>query len=59
MADISVLMRYFPSLTATQQDQFERLFSLYAEWNERINVISRKDIENLYVNHVLQHLNID
>ena len=58
MADISVLMRYFPSLTATQQDQFERLFSLYAEWNERINVISRKDIENLYVNHVLHSLAI-
>ena len=48
---------YFP-LSARQQDQFAQLGPLYREWNERINVISRKDIDNLYVNHVLHSLGI-
>lgn len=55
---IDVLLKYFPDLTAHQQDQFSALQPLYAEWNEKINVISRKDIENLYVNHVLHSLGI-
>ncbi len=56
--DISILTRYFPELTADQQRQFSMLGPLYREWNEKINVISRKDIDNLYVNHVLHSLAI-
>lgn len=48
---------YFP-LSAHQQNQFARLGPLYREWNEKINVISRKDVDNLYVNHVLHSLGI-
>jgi 16S rRNA (guanine527-N7)-methyltransferase len=55
---IEVLQKYFPDLSETQQKQFESLQPLYAEWNEKINVISRKDIDNLYVNHVLHSLGI-
>jgi 16S rRNA (guanine527-N7)-methyltransferase len=53
-----IIFNYFPSLTASQSDQFSKLYGLYADWNEKINVISRKDIENLYVNHVLHSLGI-
>lgn len=49
---------YFPGLTGHQQEQFERLIPLYAEWNERINVISRKDMEHLELHHVLHSLAI-
>jgi 16S rRNA (guanine527-N7)-methyltransferase len=55
---IEVLLKYFPDLTEKQRKQFESLQSLYSEWNEKINVISRKDIDNLYVNHVLHSLGI-
>ncbi len=55
---LSLLKSYFPSLTEKQQGQFEALYPLYAEWNARINVISRKDIENLYLHHVLHSLGI-
>jgi 16S rRNA (guanine527-N7)-methyltransferase len=55
---IEVLLKYFPDLSETQRKQFESLQPLYAEWNEKINVISRKDIDNLYVNHVLHSLGI-
>ena len=48
----------FPSLTATQIEQFHALLPLYKEWNEKINVISRKDIDNLYAHHVLHSLAI-
>lgn len=58
MADISILQKYFPNLTKQQQDQFARLFDLYKDWNEKINVISRKDIDNLYLHHVLHSLAI-
>ena len=54
----SVVFNYFPGLTDEQRQQFEALDSLYREWNEKINVISRKDIDNLYVNHVLHSLGI-
>jgi 16S rRNA (guanine527-N7)-methyltransferase len=47
---------YFPHLTEQQRTQFETLLRLYPDWNQRINVISRKDIENLEVNHVLHSL---
>ncbi|MEA5129733.1 MAG: 16S rRNA (guanine(527)-N(7))-methyltransferase RsmG [Proteiniphilum sp.] len=49
---------YFPSLTAEQKQQFEALSDLYADWNAKINVISRKDIQNLYPHHVLHSLAI-
>jgi 16S rRNA (guanine527-N7)-methyltransferase len=49
---------YFPALTALQKQQYDALPVLYADWNARINVISRKDIENLAVHHVLHSLAI-
>jgi 16S rRNA (guanine527-N7)-methyltransferase len=52
------IFHYFPNLSTTQKNQLGQLGSLYTEWNEKINVISRKDIENLYVNHVLHSLGI-
>ena len=58
MDNVDLLLRYFPDLTTGQLDQFTKLGPLYAEWNEKINVISRKDVENLYVNHVLHSLGI-
>jgi 16S rRNA m(7)G-527 methyltransferase (EC 2.1.1.-) len=53
-----IIFRYFPDLTERQREQFAALHALYSEWNEKINVISRKDIGNLYVNHVLHSLGI-
>jgi 16S rRNA (guanine527-N7)-methyltransferase len=53
-----ILNKYFPLLTATQKEQFEQLAPLYKDWNEKINVISRKDVDNLYVNHILHSLGI-
>lgn len=53
-----IIFHYFPDLSPTQKKQFESLYALYAEWNEKINVISRKDIDNLYINHVLHSLGI-
>jgi 16S rRNA (guanine527-N7)-methyltransferase len=52
------ILKYFPNLTDTQKAQFEALYNLYFEWNAKINVISRKDIENLYEHHVLHSLAI-
>ena len=52
------ILKYFPDLSPKQVTQFEQLGVLYPEWNEKINVISRKDIENLYVNHILHSLSI-
>jgi 16S rRNA (guanine527-N7)-methyltransferase len=56
--DASIITKYFPDLSPKQFQQFADLGSLYKEWNEKINVISRKDIDNLYVNHVLHSLGI-
>ncbi|MBL7951742.1 MAG: 16S rRNA (guanine(527)-N(7))-methyltransferase RsmG [Flavobacteriales bacterium] len=55
---LDLLLRYFPSLTAQQRTHFEQLGTLYPEWNERINLISRKDMENLYERHILHALGI-
>lgn len=55
---IEILNKYFPDLTGQQMEQFGRLSSLYTEWNSQINVISRKDIEQLYERHVLHSLAI-
>lgn len=52
------ILSYFPSLSAQQIKQFEALFDLYSDWNAKINVISRKDIQNLYVHHVLHSMSI-
>lgn len=52
------LLRYFPQLTEQQQRQFAALDALYRYWNAKINVISRKDIDNLYPHHVLHSLGI-
>lgn len=52
------ILKYFPQLTQNQISQFEQLYPLYLDWNAKINVISRKDIENLYLHHVLHSLAI-
>ncbi|HPH81831.1 MAG TPA: 16S rRNA (guanine(527)-N(7))-methyltransferase RsmG [Flavobacteriales bacterium] len=55
---MELLRSYFPDLTDLQIRQFEMLFPLYQEWNSQINVISRKDIDELYLRHVLHSLAI-
>ena len=52
------ILKAFPSLSTTQIEQFQALMPLYREWNDKINVISRKDIDNLYTHHVLHSLAI-
>lgn len=58
MHNAAVIFHYFPELSEKQKAQFNSLYDLYAEWNEKINVISRKDIDNLYIHHVLHSLGI-
>ena len=58
MSNADLLFHYFPQLTASQKNQYLQLYDLYKDWNEKINVISRKDIDNLYMNHVLHSLGI-
>ena len=53
-----IILKYFPKLTELQQFQFDKLDELYRDWNAKINVISRKDIDNLYEHHVLHSLAI-
>lgn len=55
---METLLRYFPDLTAAQRERFAVLDEAYRTWNERINVISRKDIDRLYPHHVLHSLAI-
>ena len=55
---MDIILKYFPELTETQRTQFAALAELYAEWNQKINVISRKDIDNLYLHHVLHSMAI-
>ncbi len=52
------ILKYFPSLTERQKEQFAALNELYHDWNQKINVISRKDIDNLYEHHILHSLAI-
>jgi 16S rRNA (guanine527-N7)-methyltransferase len=52
------ILKYFPELTDNQRSQLEQLYDLYFDWNAKINVISRKDIENLYLHHVLHSMSI-
>ena len=52
------ILKYFPNLTEKQKNQYSALYELYVDWNSKINVISRKDIDNLYERHVLHSLGI-
>ena len=56
--DKSLIARYFPNLSAQQWEQLEQLPSLYQDWNAKINVISRKDIDNIVPNHILHSMSI-
>ena len=53
-----LIEKYFPNLSVQQKEQFEQLEELYKEWNEKINVISRKDMDSLYEKHILHSLGI-
>ena len=55
---MEVILKYFPNLSEIQKEQFSKLQGLYEEWNVQINVISRRDIVNLYLKHVLHSLAI-
>jgi len=55
---MELILKYFPDLTEKQKMQFEKMGKLYVEWNEKVNLISRKDIENLYERHILNALAI-
>jgi 16S rRNA (guanine527-N7)-methyltransferase len=58
MADAALIKRYFPELTPAQFAQFEQLGPLFTDWNSKINLVSRKDIDQLYLHHVLHSLSI-
>ena len=55
---ISIIEKYFPTLTEPQKEQYRALYNLYADWNAKINVVSRKDFDQLYVRHILHSLAI-
>ena len=55
---METILRYFPDITPQQKEQFESMGELYRDWNEKINVISRKDMDNLYLHHILHSLAI-
>ena len=55
---MELILKYFPELSDVQKEQFNKLFDLYSEWNAKINVVSRKDIDELYLRHVLHSLGI-
>lgn len=55
---IEIVLKYFPDLTEEQKEQFARLENLYQDWNQKINVVSRKDIDELYLRHILHSLGI-
>jgi len=55
---VEIIQGYFPALTEKQVEQFSKLAELYSDWNSKINVISRKDMEQFYVHHVLHSLGI-
>ncbi|MGB3466756.1 MAG: 16S rRNA (guanine(527)-N(7))-methyltransferase RsmG [Cyclobacteriaceae bacterium] len=58
MEGVALLEKYFPDLSDQQKSQFEKLASLYEDWNTKINVISRKDIHEIYIRHVLHSLGL-
>lgn len=55
---LELILKYFPDITSEQKDQFAELEILYKDWNEKINVISRKDTDSLYEKHILHSLGI-
>ena len=55
---MELIIKYFPDLTGRQKEQFAALYDLYADWNAKINVVSRKDFDQLYLRHVLHSLAI-
>lgn len=55
---MEALLNYFSALTVLQQEQFRRMYDLYLDWNSKINVVSRKDIDQLYTRHILHSLSI-
>ncbi|MEI6596218.1 MAG: 16S rRNA (guanine(527)-N(7))-methyltransferase RsmG [Bacteroidota bacterium] len=55
---MDIILKYFPDITEKQKLQFEMLFDLYKDWNEKINLISRKDFDSLYEKHILHSLAI-
>lgn len=55
---IAIIEKYFPDLTPQQKEQFGALYDLYADWNAKINVVSRKDFDQLYLRHILHSLAI-
>ena len=55
---LELVLKYFPDITSEQKDQFAELETLYKDWNEKINVISRKDTDSLYEKHILHSLGI-
>jgi 16S rRNA (guanine527-N7)-methyltransferase len=58
MQGLDLILKYFPVITGRQREHFAALGALYAEWNERVNLISRKDFEHLYERHILHSLGI-
>ncbi len=58
MSDIDIILKYFPKLNDNQIKQFSELGPLYESWNEKINVVSRKDIEHIYLRHILHSMAI-
>lgn len=58
MVTVDIIFKYFPNLDQDQKEKFERLYGLYKEWNDQINVVSRKDFDFFYERHVLHSLGI-
>ncbi len=55
---MELILKYFPEISDTQREQFAALYNLYADWNAKINVVSRKDFDQLYLRHILHSLAI-
>lgn len=55
---MDIILKYFPELTPLQREQFSAIYGLYEEWNSKINVVSRKDFDQLYTRHILHSLAI-
>jgi 16S rRNA (guanine527-N7)-methyltransferase len=58
MVTVDIIFKYFPNLTDEQKARFEQLYDVYKEWNDQINVVSRKDFDQFYERHVLHSLGI-
>ncbi len=58
MTKVEIIFKYFPNLTADQKQKFTALYDVYKEWNDQINVVSRKDFDSFYEKHVLHSLGI-